>query len=179
MDNVAMMPTPTEALRAGIDAAAAQAAAASASPVRAATSQRQGFRIGSVHLMVRYEDGSELAEVPGVCRLPHSPAWFLGMTNLHGGLVPVFDLARKWGTQHDAALSPMVLVLGHGEQRAGVVIDGLPRRLKPTSEDRLEDANEPAALAGCVGDVHRIEGIDWIDLNCAALLERLQQQLAQ
>jgi hypothetical protein len=43
----------------------------------------------------------------------------------------------------------------------------------------LQDAPEPAALSGCVAATHRIDGADWMDLNCAALLERLQRELAE
>ena len=169
---------PSEALLAGAAAHAAPHIFADAARERDAV-QREGFRIGALNLMVRYEDGSELAEMPPVCRLPNAPGWFLGMTNLHGTLVPVFDPAARWGTSHGEGARNMLLVLGHGEQRAALVIDGLPARLKPTPEDRLQDAPEPSALAGCVGATHRIDGDDWMDLNCAALLERLQRDLAE
>ena len=39
--------------------------------------QRQGFRIGSVGLMIGHEDGSELTEMPTLYDLPHAPAWFI------------------------------------------------------------------------------------------------------
>jgi purine-binding chemotaxis protein CheW len=167
---------PTEALTRG---AAAVHLGSAAGPRELDASQREGFRIGSLSLMVRYEDGSELAEMPPVCRLPNSPSWFLGMTNLHGTLVPIFDPAQRWGTAHDGTARPMLLVLGHGEQRAALVIDGLPVRLKPRAGDRLEDAPVPPALQGCVAATHRIDGTDWMDLGCAALLERLQHELAE
>ena len=168
---------PTEALLGGADASAAVQLAPQSQQDRR-SSQREGFRIGALRLMVRYEDGNELADMPPVSRLPNAPAWFMGMTNLHGTLVPVFDPATRWGAVHDSTARPMLLVLGHGQQRAGLVIDGLPVRLKPTAQDRLHDAPEPIALSGCVAATHRIGDTDWIDLNCAALLERLQRELA-
>src|ERR1035437_4012618 len=51
---------------------------------------RQGFRIGELCLMIRYEDASELSEMPDIHRLPNAPDWFYGMANLHGKLIPVF-----------------------------------------------------------------------------------------
>ncbi|MGE4243561.1 chemotaxis protein CheW [Ramlibacter sp.] len=170
---------PTQALLGGLNVAAVQAAIGGAAHDPGFDTRREGFRVGTLHFMVRYADGNELAEMPAVCRLPHSPGWFLGMTNLHGTLVPVFDLAGHWGTEHVDGATRMLLVLGHGDERAGIVIDGLPTRLRPTAGDRLEAAAEPPALAGCVSAVHRIGDTDWIDLNCNALLERLQSELAQ
>jgi twitching motility protein PilI len=168
---------PTQALLRGADASAHRGDSVGWQDSR--QSQREGFRVGALNLMVRYEDGNELVEIPPVSRLPNAPAWFLGMTNLHGALVPVFDPAQRWGTTHQAAARPMLLVLGHGELRAGVVIDGLPVRMRPTPENRLRDAPEPPALAGCVSATHRIDEADWMDLSCAALLERLQHELAE
>lgn len=165
---------PTAALSLGTHAAAGSVVAHAHS---GAVVQREGFRIGALHLMVRYQDASELADLPGICRLPNAPAWFLGMANLHGSLVPVFDIAARWGTAHAESGKTMLLVLGHGERRAGLVIDGLPVRLKPTAQDRLDDGAPPPALAGCVLATHRIDGTDWIDLDCDALLRRLEQEL--
>ena len=182
MDTLAIDPgpallAPTDALRAGaLDAGTAFVAAAPKESQQAA--RREGFRIGNLHFMLRYEDGSELADMPLVCCLPEAPSWFLGMTNLHGALVPVFDPAARWGAVHDPAATPMLLVLGHGDLRAGIVIDGLPTRLKPTPADRLDEAAVPEALDGCVAATHRIDDHDWMDLNCAALLDRLQRDLA-
>lgn len=180
-DTVSASISPTEALLAGANANAGIIHSNSELPSQHSrqASQREGFRVGTLNLMVHYEDASELADMPVICRLPHSPPWFLGMTNLHGALVPVFDLADRWGTKHDTATAAMLLVLGHGDERAGIVIDGLPTRLRPTLQDRLDQAAEPAVLEGCIVAVHRIEGRDWIDLTCSALLGRLQRDLAQ
>ena len=116
--------------------------------------------------------------MPPVYRLPNAPAWFLGMTNLHGTLVPVFDPAVLLGVSHADGEKPMLLVLGHGEERAGLVIDGLPKRLRPTAQDRLEQAAEPEALAGCITAVHRIDGVDWMDFRYVTLFDRLVGELA-
>ncbi len=178
-DTVSASISPTEALLGGADAGFIRSDSERPSRQSHQASQREGFRVGTFNLMVRYEDASELAQMPEICRLPHSPFWFLGMTNLHGALVPVFDLAYRWGTTHDSAAAPMLLVLGHGDERAGIVIDGLPIRLRPTPQDRLEQAAEPAVLEGCITAVHRIDGFDWIDLTCTALLGRIQRDLTQ
>jgi purine-binding chemotaxis protein CheW len=139
---------------------------------------RQGFRIGGLRLAIRYEDGSELTELPPVHALPRAPAWFPGMANLHGALVPVFDPAVLLGVAHDTAAKPMLLVLGHGEARAGVVIDGLPVRLRFTEADRMERAAMPPALAACVAAAYWSEGVDWLDLQVEALLRQWTDELA-
>ena len=115
---------PTEALLRGFDFAsegeveneidAAPAASVTVTVARGTVDgvqARQGFCIGSLRLMIPYAEGSELTDLPPVYRLPNVPRWFIGMANLHGMLVPVFDLARQFGIEHEQPKKPMLLVL--------------------------------------------------------------------
>lgn len=144
----------------------------------AATLLREGFRIGPLRLAIRYDEGNELTDMPPVYPLPRAPSWFRGMANLHGTLVPVFDTAALFGTAHEPDAKPMLLVLGHGDEKAGLVIDGLPVRLRLATADRIEDPAAPAALAGCVDHAYWSEGEDWMELRAGALLDRLAGELA-
>lgn len=141
--------------------------------------QREGFFLGHLGLMIRYEDGSELSDVPATYRLPNAPEWFIGVANLHGLLVPVFDLANYLGIRHQAGVKPMLLVLGHGNDAAGVVIDGLPLRLRFKFSDRAEGAPVPAALEGCVSQTYWAAERTWLDLQVPVLLNKLSDELAR
>jgi len=156
----------------------AQMAATVAGDGSGAVLLREGFRLGELRLMIHYQDGNELTDLPQVYRLPRAPGWFLGMANLHGTLVPVFDPAELFGVAHASQAKPMLLVLGHGEEKAGLVIDGLPQRLRFTAADRIENAAVPEALANCVAEAYWYEGLDWMDLQVDALLRTLGEQLA-
>ena len=140
-----------------------------------AVEARQGFRLGELALMVRYEDGSELTEMPPLYRLPNVPSWFLGIANLHGALVPVFDLARWAGVEPQSTARRMLLVLAHGADAAGIVIDGLPRRLRWAPDQKADAAVAPARLAPFVRGAALIEGELWFDIDRAALLEAIEQ----
>src|SRR5689334_16509179 len=89
---------------------------------------RQAFRIGRMRLLAPFATASELTEMPNVFPLPRMPQNLLGLVNLHGRIVPLFDLAALFETEHLAREKRMLLVIGHGNDAAGVVIDGLPRR---------------------------------------------------
>jgi twitching motility protein PilI len=182
--------TPTAALLRGFDfalddeidaaPAAPAALAALATAPRAAVAglqARQGFCIGSLNLMIPYAEGSELTDLPTVHRLPNAPHWFSGMANLHGMLVPVFDLARQFAIDRPPPPKPMLLVLAHGADAAGVVIDSLPQRLKFTNEHLADDATVPEAIASVVTRAALIDGRLWFDLDCRALLALLEQSL--
>jgi twitching motility protein PilI len=148
-------------------------------PTGNATEQRrQGFRIGPLDFMVRYEDGSELTDMLPVHRLPNAPQWFCGIANLHGMLIPVFDLSQYIGVERDAATKPMLLVLSHGADAAGILIDGLPERLRwqdIAGASAPDVAMAPPQLSGCVIHAISVGGRLRFDLDCFALLQALER----
>jgi twitching motility protein PilI len=169
---------PTEALTRGFVHSPVPGAGAALPAQRAAATQhhetRQGIRVGPLRLMLRYEDGSELTEMPTVYRLPNAPTWLPGVANLHGMLVPVFDLAAWLGMPAGASSKPMLLVLSQGADAAGVVIDGLPQRLRWSADDITGTESAPPALAALLRGAALLGGQLWFDLDCAALLRALE-----
>ena len=138
---------------------------------------RQGFRVGNLNLMIRYEDGSELTEMPDVYRLPNAPAWFCGMANLHGMLIPVFDLSSYLGVDRDAKARRMLLVLSRGADAAGVVIDGMPERLRWSEGDQVDTDSAPHLLAPHLRCACLIGERLCFDLECDALLDALEHAM--
>ncbi len=134
---------------------------------------RQAFRIGHMRLLAPFTASSELVEMPTVYPLPRMPANLLGLVNLHGRIVPVFDLAPLFETQHTPREKRMVLVIGHGNDAAGIVIDGLPRRMAFAPESRIVPPALSAAAADAVVDAF-VQGPDaWFEFNYAQLLDQL------
>jgi chemotaxis signal transduction protein len=146
---------------------------------------REGFRIGELGLMIRYEDGSELADLPPIYSLPNAPAWFHGMVNLHGALVPVFGLAEYLGLHgHGGLHSPdgsarWMLVMGRGADAAALLIEGLPQRLRFRAADLIDDAPVPRQLEAHVSATYWIDGQPWMDFKPAELFDRLETELDQ
>jgi chemotaxis signal transduction protein len=134
---------------------------------------RQAFRIGHMRLLAPFATASELVEMPNVYPLPRMPANLLGLVNLHGRIVPLFDLAPLFETQHLPREKRMVLVIGHGDAAAGIVIDGLPRRMVFQPENEiLTPALSGAAQAAAVTTY--VQGSDaWFEFNYAQLLDQL------
>jgi twitching motility protein PilI len=134
---------------------------------------RQAFRIGQMRLLAPFATASELVEMPNVYPLPRMPANLLGLVNLHGRIVPLFDLAALFETQHLPREKRMVLVMGHGQDAAGIVIDGLPRRLVFTPDSQIITPALPAAAADAAIATY-VQGPDaWFEFNYASLLAQL------
>ena len=170
---------PAAALTRGFVEPGASHTAAIRPQAAVAHESRQGIRVGELALMERYEDGSELTEMPRVFRLPQAPAWLLGIANLHGMLVPVLDLSTWAGVKPQADARQMLLVLAHGAEAAGVVIDGRPRRLRFSPDQKADAATAPARLAPYVHGAALIDGTLWFDIDRAALLEAIEQSIAR
>jgi twitching motility protein PilI len=134
---------------------------------------RQAFRIGHMRLLAPFATASELTEMPNVFPLPRMPANLLGLVNLHGRIVPLFDLAPLFETQHLPREKRMLLVIGHGVAAAGIVIDGLPRRMVFQPENEILTPALSAAATTAVVATY-LQGSDaWFEFNYAHLLDQL------
>jgi len=134
---------------------------------------RQAFRIGHMRLLAPFATASELVEMPNVYPLPRMPANLLGLVNLHGRIVPLFDLAALFETQHLPREKRMLLVIGHGDSAAGIVIDGLPRRMVFQPENEIITPALSSTAAGAVVATY-VNGQDaWYEFNYAQLLDQL------
>jgi len=134
---------------------------------------RQAFRIGHMRLLAPFAIASELTEMPNVYPLPRMPANLLGLVNLHGRIVPLFDLANLFQTTHLPREKPMLLVMGHGEAAAGIVIDGLPRRMVFLPEAQILAPALPDAAASAVLATYAHGPDAWFEFNYTHLLDQL------
>jgi chemotaxis signal transduction protein len=134
---------------------------------------RQAFRIGHMRLLAPFASASELVEMPNVFPLPRMPANLLGLVNLHGRIVPLFDLAPLFDTPHLPREKRMLLVIGHGDAAAGIVIDGLPRRMVFQPENEILPPALSAAAATAVVATYQQGSDAWFEFNYAQLLDQL------
>lgn len=134
----------------------------------------QGFRVGELGFVIEYIDGRELVEPPTLHHLPTAPGWLLGLANLHGSMIPVFDMARYFGIEASGE-KKMLLVLGHDENAAGLLVDGLPKRITWNTEKQFPASSLPARAMPMVRSACYVGTELWLDLNVSALLDALEQ----
>jgi twitching motility protein PilI len=142
-------------------------------PAQVATIDRQGYRIGQVQLLSKFEDASELLELPRLFRVPGAPREIVGIANLHGNVVPIFSLHERLQQANNVGQKKMVLVLGHGDSKAGVLIDGLPLRKKFASEQAIDVTSAPLNLQDYAWAAWRADDGVWIEFDYARLLNEI------
>lgn len=134
---------------------------------------RQAFRIGQVRLLAPFATASELTEMPNVFPLPRMPGNLLGLVNLHGRIVPLFDLAALFDTEHLPREKRMVLVFGRGDDAAAVVIDGLPRRMAFAPDAAIMPPALPAGASAAFTAAYRDGNETWFEFDYTQLLDQL------
>ena len=138
--------------------------------------QRYGFRIGACRFVHDLSLPVELIELPRCYDLPNSSAWFSGLVNLRGNLVPVFDLNSLLGVTSPAGKRQMLLVIGSGERVAALVIDGTPDHISIDAGSRIDNPETvPEVLQGCLRGAYEYAGEVWYQLNYEGLFESLAQ----
>ncbi len=141
---------------------------------RADSAERLAFRVGPVGMLCASDAGREVVLPPPVTRLPHLPAWMLGVTNVRGTLLPVVDLAAAYGVEHETALHPYLLVMGTAEDPLGLLVDGLPVIARLDEKERMRGVPpHPERLTGHVAGGYEREGVVWLDVNAGWLFATL------
>jgi hypothetical protein len=88
---------------------------------------RYGYRVGELGLLIDADVGSEVLSMPQIASLPRTPPGFLGLINLRGNLVPLYELGDLLSVaSRRSGASNLVLVFGQGEQAVGVMIESYP-----------------------------------------------------
>lgn len=139
--------------------------------------QRQGFFVGDVGLMIDFIGGSELTEMPDYYAVPNAPSWLKGLTNLHGVIVPVFDLVQFLNLENKHKGKQMLLILQHHEKAVGVVVNGLPTRLTWRDSQRMEDNASPDNLSQYIDGAYLLGEQLWFDLDVDTLCTALERGL--
>ncbi|UXI69143.1 chemotaxis protein CheW [Tahibacter amnicola] len=107
---------------------------------------------------------TEMVRRATLCPIPNVPAWFAGVLNLRGTLVPVFDLVAELFGESRRQASPSVLVVGTGETAFAIPIATEPQleRIRQSSDDLSHVAPE---LLPYVDRYFASSGIDWLDFQ--------------
>jgi purine-binding chemotaxis protein CheW len=88
----------------------------------------------------------EIIRLQPITPVPAAPAYMEGVTNLRGRIVPVVDLAGLFGlSKSKASKASRIVVVGIGDARVGLVVDGVSQVLM-VPDDILEET--PATVSG-------------------------------
>ncbi len=97
-----------------------------------------GFQIGTNHLLAPLNVYCELLTQVRIEALPNSPEHFLGLSNVRGNLVPVYQLEPLLG---EKPITPKyALVIGNLQQAGALLINAKPKPYDLNSFQQCEQA---------------------------------------
>lgn len=165
-----------EALRRSVSAVIDRSALPETAP-EIDENRRHGFRIGQVPLLHELTRDVELIELMPAYPLPNTAHWCLGLVNLRGRLIPVYDLNPLLGRAQPAPTGAKLLISGAGELATGLVIDDTPTAIivEPSRRATVDWGGGvvPPVLREAVRAVYEIAGESWIDPDYDALFADL------
>lgn len=144
----------------------------------AAAQEWIGFEVDNIKFLVPHAQVSEISEMPPVFRLPNTGHWLLGLVNLHGNLVPVFDLASLVGGTHDTKSKTMLLVLGRGDAIAAIVVNGIPNRKRFGTSNRIPLPAFPDAIRDYISNAYAEEDQVWLELDHVRFFEMMARRIS-
>ena len=127
------------------------------------------FRLGQEEFGVDINSVREIIRVADITKIPDAPSFIYGMTNLRGQIIPVIDLAKKFGQalQDDLPETARIVVAEINGQTTGMLVYEVPGVLK-IKNDNIEPAPE---LIQSEAKKDYIRGIGKLDNRIIILLD--------
>lgn len=144
---------------------------------RQAERTRYGVRVGRLGILILEHSLSEVIENAPIYPLPNTPKWLVGLMNLRGNMVPVFDLRDLCAFPVPENDSPFILVLDKGTQAAAILIDTLPLTLRAL-RNLSEMPPVPADLSAHAAVAYLQDDDVWVDLDHRSLFQSLAARIA-
>lgn len=137
--------------------------------------QRYGFKVGQLGFLYPKDMLGELVKKPGVCPIPHTHRWMLGVINLRGNLIPVVDL--KACIQGVEPISPAtVLVLDKGKTALAFALESSPVLVTKIEEVSKNATDIPELFVEDIMKTYKdAEDVIWLEFNQDKLFSKLGQ----
>lgn len=101
--------------------------------------QGHGFELGNLGVLIEPELRCEVVNGLQICSIPGTARWLLGMSQLRGRVLPVFDLRELFfgeATKNTSALP--ILVIEAQAKSLAFLLPGMPRRIELTEQQAIE-----------------------------------------
>ena len=137
-----------------------------------------GVLVSNIGLLLPVGTASRLVATEVLlCRVATAPSWLLGMINLGGYIVPLFDLEALLGFPPERAPAHY-LVIGEGEDAAGITLTEHPQRVHLRAEQRMNRNHPlPDALQAHVRACYRVAEQIWVEWDYVGFFETVGSRI--
>ncbi len=136
------------------------------------------FSLGDTECAAKVESVREIERMLEVTRVPRTPVWVEGITNLRGNIVTVVDLRSFMGMAHATpSRASRIIVSRAGEVVMGLLVDRVSeiRYLRP-SAIRSPGADLGGGLAPYLRGIYQLDGrlLSVIDIGKVLLCDKMR-----
>ncbi len=95
-----------------------------------------GFRVGEEEYGLRLTAIQEIVTTPRITRVPKAPAYIKGVINHHGNVIPVIDIAARFGVgETTVTAASRVVVIETENEAVGFLADAVSKVTRFSSAD--------------------------------------------
>ncbi len=93
------------------------------------------FELANEHYGVEISSVESIIKMQEITRIPHSPSFVEGITNLRGLVLPVIDLRKRFGLEtQETSRDSRIMVVALGAVKVGMIVDAVSEVLRVQSE---------------------------------------------
>lgn len=82
------------------------------------------FELGSEYFGVDIATVQSIIKIQPITKLPHTPEFVEGVTNLRGKVLPVIDLRKRFGlSSREADKNSRIIVVSMNQNEVGIIVD--------------------------------------------------------
>ena len=140
--------------------------------------QGHGFELSSLGILLEPQLRCEVVNGLHICPLPCTAPWLIGMSQLRGRVLPVFDLEELFfGTAINRNLSFPTLVIEAQSKSLAMALPSLPRRMKFTEQQVMESQSGVPEIAKPFCRRVFYQDRLWADIDYDSLFLHMRERL--
>lgn len=138
-----------------------------------------GFRVGTLGFLLDASIYCEIVEQSKVSQLPNVQAWFGGVLNLRGNIVPLIDLHILFMEPSSQAKNRRLLAVDRGKKTLAFWIDGYPQMFNHALSPAALEPVLPEVLRQVTTQCYEHNGQVWLSIAFDKLFKSLAYQSVQ
>ena len=133
------------------------------------------FQVGRESYLISVHSIAEVIRIPKIVPVPDVPEYLVGVVNLRGRVVPIVDLARRFGLPPPPENArPVIIVVESGGEPVGLLVECV-HRVVTVPEDRLDHRSLSEPGASVIEGVAIADAGDFLVLDVDRLVAECRQ----
>ena len=124
-----------------------------------------GFHLHGSEYAIPITKVREIINLPEITRLPDSPPYLQGVTNLRGSVIPIVNIKQLMQIVEAAVDDPKVIVIASGKMTFGILVDDI------TGVENIEESSIESPESMRHGRSEQVEGVAKLGNRLIVLLE--------